>query len=52
MYIKNKRGPKIEPCGTPQVIFIEEEKMPSKTTDCLREDKYEENQLLAGPLTP
>ena len=26
MYIRKKRGPKIDPCGTPQVICSKEEK--------------------------
>jgi len=24
-YIKNNRGPRIEPCGTPQVTWLKEE---------------------------
>ena len=49
---KKKRGPKIEPWGTPQVISRSGEPTPSRITDCLREDRYDENQLLAGPLMP
>ena len=31
-YIENKRGPRMEPCGTPARISIQEEHWPFKTT--------------------
>ena len=32
--MRNKRGPKIEPCGTPGVTFSHEDVCPFKTTLC------------------
>ena len=32
--MRNKRGPKIEPCGTPAVTFSHEDVCPFKTTLC------------------
>jgi len=50
--IRNRRGPKIDPCGTPcdkgrideEVLFTE--------TYCLRSDKYDWNHLFGIPLIP
>ena len=39
MYIKKKRGPKIEPCGTPAEIFLQLEDCPFKTVLCFLSDK-------------
>ena len=33
-YIKNKRGPRIEPCGTPHVTVLNSEKTPEISTVC------------------
>ena len=52
MYIKKSRGPKIDPWGTPHVMSKSGEETPSNTTDCLREERYEEKQQFAGPLIP
>ena len=50
--MRNKRGPKMDPCGTPDNISIEEEKVELILTHCLRPDKYEDSQHNILPLTP
>ena len=39
MYIKNKIGPKIDPCGTPAVISRYEDLLPLISVYCLRLNK-------------
>ena len=33
-YIRNSKGPRIDPCGTPQVIVAGLEMVPPISTDC------------------
>ena len=39
MYIKNKSGPKIEPCGIPQSMLLNEEFRLPEDTNCSLSDK-------------
>lgn len=43
MYKKNKIGPKMEPCGTPQGMDAEEEYILCIWTEADRPWRYEEN---------
>ena len=51
-YIRNKRGPSIDPCGTPHVTDLNSEKTPEISTACTLPPKYEINQFTAAWLTP
>ena len=51
-YNKNNRGPKIDPCGTPQLILPISDLTPLYTTYCCLSDKYFFSQLNATPLIP
>ena len=42
--IKNKSGPRLDPCGTPQVIFSVSDFECLMDTFCVRVDKYDLNQ--------
>ena len=49
MYIRNKGGPRTEPCGTPDFIISQEEIWPLRMTltfDCAREDSFEDLKVL------
>ncbi len=39
IYIRNNRGPRIDPCGTPSIIVRRELEMSSIVTNCFRLDK-------------
>ena len=52
MYNMKKRGPRIEPWGTPAVTLAQGENEFDKTTLCFRPDRYEMNQLRRLPLMP
>ena len=41
MYSRNKKGPKTDPCGTPQVILEILDAKPLIDTNCLRSANYE-----------
>ena len=51
-YIRKKRGPSIDPCGTPHVTDLNSEKTPEISTACTLPPKYEINQFTAAWLTP
>ena len=36
MYSMKSKGPRTDPCGTPDCSCFEEEVLPSKMTDCVR----------------
>ena len=44
MYKRNNRGPSIEPCGTPQVIPLATDIVPSTSVTCTLPVKYDQNQ--------
>ena len=41
MYIKNKRGPRTDPCGTPDRTWVSGDEAPSTTTYCFLLVRYE-----------
>ena len=41
MYIKNKRGPRTDPCGTPQVMFSSEKSLDFEPLRSLVKDKLD-----------
>ena len=41
MYMRNKVGASIEPCGTPTLIYFCFEQFPFKLTNSIRSFKYE-----------
>ena len=51
-YIRNKRGPSSDPCGTPHLTDLNSEKTPEISTTCTLHHKYEINQFTAAWLTP
>ena len=46
-YIKNRRGPSIEPWGTPHVILHAWEYVPAISTICSLSLKYDKKQFIA-----
>ena len=50
-YIKNKRGPRMERCGTPTRISTQEEHWPFKTTLCFLLVKKSFSALIRSPHT-
>ena len=52
MYIRNKSGPRILPCGTPEMTGRADEKQPLILTCCLLPVKYSFNQLHVFPVMP
>ena len=52
MYNKNKRGPKMDPCGTPNLIEIYDEKVWFKAVNWDLDLKYEVYKDKTGPLNP
>ena len=52
IYIKNSRGPRIDPCGTPQLVGSLGEVISSITTLWCLFDRYDENHVFAIPLIP
>ena len=51
-YIKNKRGPRMEPCRTPARISTQEEHWPFKTTLCFLLVKKSFSILIKSPHIP
>ena len=49
MYIKNRRGPRIDPWGTPNLMKTEEEKVWPSAVNCDLELKYDSKRSKAGP---
>ena len=49
---KNSKGPKIDPCGTPDVTGRKSDDSLSITTLCLLPDKYDLNQANKDPPIP
>ena len=45
MKIRNKRGPNVDPCGTPYAIFSSDDTTLLVTTCCFLFCKYEKNSL-------
>ena len=52
MYGKNKRGPRTEPCGTPQLISKVSEVLPQTETYCFLSVRYDLNHCSGIPLIP
>ena len=52
IYIRNNRGPKTEPWGTPDSIWRKSEYEPFTATRCLRFVKYEESTFTREPEIP
>ena len=50
--IENKNGPRMEPCGTPQLIVCISDDLPFSKTHCLLYVKYDSNHFKAIPLAP
>ena len=51
IYKRNRRGPRIEPCGTPAFTEVQEELAPGKTTLGFLSVRLE-NQVSNDPETP
>ena len=47
-YMRNSKGPRMAPCGTPHVILEGSEQHFSKFTLNNRFERYESNQLILG----
>ena len=47
-----KRGPNVDPWGTPHLIGINSEEEPDIKTNCCRLDKYDLKQLWGKPQIP
>ncbi|KAH3777446.1 hypothetical protein DPMN_178891 [Dreissena polymorpha] len=43
--IKNRRGPRSYPCGTPQEIPAVDKKVPETSTSCCLSERYDLNHL-------
>jgi hypothetical protein len=52
IYIKNNRGPKTDPCGTPCLVYVDSDVIPLMETHCLLFVRYDLNQSFAKPLIP
>ena len=52
MYKINNKGPKIEPCGTPSVMFNRGLELLFMLTNCLRSVKYELNHVSSVSARP
>ena len=52
IYTENNNGPRTEPCGTPQLIFLQVDCLLSKDTYWHLLDKKDENNLCATPRIP
>ena len=53
MKIRNNKGPKTDPCGTPYVpISLKSEVIPLVVVYCFLFDKYDSDHLSALPFTP
>ena len=52
MYIRKSRGPRIDPCGTPQFISRYFDSKPLDFVHCFLLVKYERNHSSEGPLIP
>ena len=50
--MRKRRGPRMEPCGTPQVILRFPEKVDLYLTRCFLSVKYDLNQRLEIPRMP
>ncbi|KAH3855811.1 hypothetical protein DPMN_098380 [Dreissena polymorpha] len=45
-------GPSMEPWGTPQKMFSDDEKLPDTSTGCFLSDKYDCNHFVISSLRP
>ena len=52
IYSKNRRDPRTEPWGTPQLIAARPESYPFMDTYWLQLDRYDLNQSLETPRSP
>ena len=52
IYSKNSRGPKIDPWGTPHVIFKKDVFCPSTSIYCFLSERQLSNHSKLLPLTP
>ena len=52
MYIKNSKGPRSDPWGTPHVVFLASEMMSFTLSLCARDVKYDLRKSWALPLIP
>ena len=52
VYMMNSKGPKTEPCGTPQEAENEEDLKPEAATMDVRDRRYERNQDRATSVMP
>ncbi|KAH3855853.1 hypothetical protein DPMN_098423 [Dreissena polymorpha] len=51
-WIKNNKGPRMEPWGTPQEMFSDDEKVPDTSTSCFLSDKYDCNHIVISSPRP
>ena len=52
IYMRNSRGPRTDPCGTPCLMYVDSDVTPLMETHCLLSVRYDLNQSFAKPLTP
>ena len=52
IYIRNKSGPTIVPCGTPHLTVVKSERQPLTGLRCVRFVKYDLNQSSVSPWIP
>ena len=52
IYRRKRRGPRIEPCGTPSITSVSKLFLPCKETNCFLSDKYDLNQSNSLPRMP
>ncbi len=50
--MRNSRGPRTDPCGTPCLVYVGSDVIPLMETHCLLFVRYDLNQLFAEPLIP
>ena len=52
MYIKKSRGPRTDPCGTPDSTCLDGDSLPFRTTNCSLSYRYENSHLRMCLLIP
>ena len=50
--MRNNKGPKIEPCGTPAVTLSQDECWPFRTTRCFRQERKSRKRFKRFPEIP
>ena len=48
IYTRTRRGPNMDPWGTPEIAWVLEEEIPLRTTDCVQQGRYERSQESRG----